>query len=127
MTRTSIRTCWIDWITVIQTIAILKIQFYPVCFPPFPSNVLFPEYNVGISQKPHAPYFSALSIFLAISPAIPGPYMDRSRRVSMTAWIFSPNDNNFCQFMTPNLPKPMFLAQIHLGLVGALAFYISQN
>ena len=29
--------------------------------------------------------------------------------------------------MTPNFPKPMFLAQIHPGLVGAFAFYFSQN
>ena len=108
--------------------AILKIQCHPVRFHFFPPIFVIPQYNVGIPQKPHAPFFFlALSIFLAISPAIPGPYMDRSRRVSMTAWIFSPNDNNFCQFMTPNLLKPMFLAQVHTGLLGALAFYISKN
>ena len=45
----------------------------------------------------------------------------------MTAWTFSPDDKNFCHFMTPNLPKPMFLAQIHPGLMGALAFYICKN
>ena len=45
----------------------------------------------------------------------------------MLFFIFSPNGKNFCQFMAPDFPKPMFLAQIHLGLVGALAFYFSQN
>ena len=29
--------------------------------------------------------------------------------------------------MTPTIPKPMFLAQIHPGLVGTLAFYFSKN
>ena len=29
--------------------------------------------------------------------------------------------------MTPNVPKPMFLAQIHPGLVGALVFYSPNN
>ena len=37
--------------------------------------------------------------------------------------IFSPDGKNFCQFMAPDFPKPMFLAHIHLGLVGTLAFY----
>ena len=41
--------------------------------------------------------------------------------------IFSPDGKNFCQFMAPDFPKPMFLAQIQPGLVGALAFYISQT
>ena len=41
----------------------------------------------------------------------------------MSAWIFSPDDNNFCQFMTSHFPDPIFLAQIHLGLVGSLAAY----
>ena len=41
--------------------------------------------------------------------------------------IFSPDGKNFCQFMTPNVPKPMFFTQIHPGLVGALAFYFSKN
>ena len=45
----------------------------------------------------------------------------------MKVFIFSPDGKNFCQFMTPNVPKPMFLAQIHPGLVGALAFYFSKN
>ena len=45
----------------------------------------------------------------------------------MKAWIFSPNDNNVCQFMTPNLPEPKLLAQIHPGLVGALAFIFSKT
>ena len=26
----------------------------------------------------------------------------------MSAWIFSPDDKNFWEFMTPNFPKPMF-------------------
>ena len=34
----------------------------------------------------------------------------------MSASIFSPDDKNFCQFMTPNLPKPSFGAQFHLGM-----------
>ena len=41
--------------------------------------------------------------------------------------IFSPDGKNFCQFMTPNVPKPMFFAQINPGLVGALALYFSKN
>ena len=41
--------------------------------------------------------------------------------------IFSPDGKNFCQFMAPDFPKPMFLAQIHPGLLGALAFYFSKN
>ena len=114
MTSISIRTCWIHFNT---DHCDFEHSNAPLMFPRFPSNVLFPEYNIGISHKPHAPYyFSALSIFLAISHIFPGPSMERSRRVSMmTAWIFSPNDNNCCQFMTPNLPKPMYLAQIDPG------------
>ena len=46
--------------------------------------------------------FRGLSICLATSHNFPAPYMERSRRVSMTACTFShPNSNNFCQFMTP--------------------------
>ena len=45
----------------------------------------------------------------------------------MLFFIFSPNGKNFCQFMAPDFPKPMFLAQTHLGLVGALAFYSPNN
>ena len=41
--------------------------------------------------------------------------------------IFSPDGKNFCQFMASDSPKPMFLSQIQPGLVGALAFYISQT
>ena len=41
--------------------------------------------------------------------------MDFSDRVSMSAGIFSPDGKNFCQLMTPNTPKPMFLAHFHRG------------
>ena len=75
------------------------------------SNVIFPQYNVDISQKPHVPYFLALSMFLAICHIFLGPYIERSRRVSMTAWIFSPDDNNFGEFMTPNLPQPYMFSK----------------
>ena len=50
--------------------------------------------------------------------------MDSPDRVSMKVSIFSPDGKNFCQFMTPHFPKPRFLAQFHLGLVGALIFYL---
>ena len=49
--------------------------------------------------------------------------MERSHRVSMKFSSFSPDGKNFCQFMTPNVPKPMFLAHFHPGLVGTLAFF----
>ena len=45
----------------------------------------------------------------------------------MSAWIFSTNGKNFCQFMAPDFPKRMFLAQIHPGLVGAVAFLFFQK
>ena len=45
----------------------------------------------------------------------------------MSAWIFSPDGKNFCQFMAPDFPKPMFFAQIHLGLVEALALYFPKT
>ena len=45
----------------------------------------------------------------------------------MSASIFSPNGNNFCKFMTPNFPKPMFLDQIHLGLVGTCPMSLDQG
>ena len=48
--------------------------------------------------------------------------MDSPDRVSMKVSIFSPDGKNFCQFMTPNVPKPMFLAQFHPGLVGRWLF-----
>ena len=41
----------------------------------------------------------------------------------MTASIFSPDDKNFCQFMTPNLPKPRFWAQFHLGMGVTFFFF----
>ena len=41
----------------------------------------------------------------------------------MKVSMFSLDDNNFCKFMTSHLPKPMFLAQFHPGLVGAMVFY----
>ena len=44
----------------------------------------------------------------------------------MSAWIFSPDGKNFWQFMAPDFPKPMFLAQIHLGQMGALALYFAK-
>ena len=37
----------------------------------------------------------------------------------MEAGIFSPDGNNFCQLVTPNDPKPMFLAHFHPGAGGA--------
>ena len=43
----------------------------------------------------------------------------------MSAWIFSPDGKDFCQFMTPNFPKPMFLAHFHPGLVGI--FFLPQH
>ena len=46
------------------------------------------------------------------------PDMERSHRVSMKCSSFSPDGKNFCQFMTPNFPKPMFLTQISPGLAG---------
>ena len=36
----------------------------------------------------------------------------------MSFFIFSPDGKDFCQFMTPNFPKPMFLTHFHLRLVG---------
>ena len=45
----------------------------------------------------------------------------------MSASIFSPDGKNFCKFMTPNFPKPMFLGQIHLGLVGTLLLCFFQE
>ena len=45
----------------------------------------------------------------------------------MSAWIFSPDDKNFWEFMTPNFPKPMFLGQIHPGLVGTFTFCFSKK
>ena len=45
----------------------------------------------------------------------------------MPFFIFSPDGKDFCQFMTPNFPKPMFLTQINPGLVVALDFYIPRN
>ena len=45
----------------------------------------------------------------------------------MKVSIFSPDGKNFCQFMTPNVPKPMFLAQIHPGGNGDVGFLYSQN
>ena len=53
--------------------------------------------------------------------------LDRSRRANMTTFIFSPDDKKFCLFMIPNFPKPMFLGQIHPGLVGTLTFCFSKN
>ena len=41
----------------------------------------------------------------------------------MIFFIFSPDGQDFCQFMTPNFPKPMFLAHFHPGLVGTFFFY----
>ena len=40
----------------------------------------------------------------------------------MMFFMFSPDGKNFCQFMTPNFPKPMFLPHFHPGLVGTLTF-----
>ena len=45
----------------------------------------------------------------------------------MSAWIFSPDDKNFWEFMTPNFPKPMFLAHFHPGLVAAFMFGFYKN
>ena len=45
----------------------------------------------------------------------------------MSAWIFSPDDKNFKEFMTPNFPKPMFLAHFHPGLVAAFMFGSYKN
>ena len=45
----------------------------------------------------------------------------------MSASIFSPDGKNFCKFMTPNFPKPMFWGRIHPGLVGTLTFCFSQK
>ena len=42
--------------------------------------------------------------------------MDSPDRVSMKVSIFSPDGKNFCQFMTPNVPKPRFLTQFHPGM-----------
>ena len=44
--------------------------------------------------------------------------MERSHRVSISFSSFSLDGKDFCQFMTPNFPKPMFLAEISPGLVG---------
>ena len=41
----------------------------------------------------------------------------------MSFFMFSPDGKDFCQFMTPNFPKPMFLAHFHPGLVGMFFFY----
>ena len=41
----------------------------------------------------------------------------------MSASIFSPDGKNFWEFMTPNFPKPMFLAHFHLEMVGIFFFY----
>ena len=51
------------------------------------------------------------------------PDKEKSHRVGIDAFIFSPDGKNFCEFMTPNVPKPRFLAQFHPGLVGALTVY----
>ena len=45
----------------------------------------------------------------------------------MSAWIFSPDDKNFWEFMTPNFPKPMFLVHFHPGLVAAFMFGFYKN
>ena len=45
----------------------------------------------------------------------------------MSASIFSPHGKNFCKFMTPNFPKPMFFGQIQLGLVGTLTYCFSKK
>ena len=45
----------------------------------------------------------------------------------MNCLSLGPNDEIFCQFMTPNFPNPMFFGQIHLGLVGALTFCFSKK
>ena len=41
----------------------------------------------------------------------------------MSFFIFRPDGKDFCQFMTPNFPKPMFLTQISPGLVGIFFYY----
>ena len=47
--------------------------------------------------------------FVHVHPIFWGPYRERSRRVSMNAFNFSPDDGHCCQFMNQNVPKPMFL------------------
>ena len=73
------------------------------------------------------PLFLAGSNFLAIPQIFWMSYSAERDRVSMVFFIFSPNGKNFCQSMAPDFPKPMFLAQIQPGLLGALAFYFSKN
>ena len=68
-----------------------------------------------------------LSRVLAIHLNFWRPDLERSRRVSMNAFIFSPDGKDFCQFMAPHFPKPMFWAHFHPGLVGAFTFYFSKN
>ena len=44
----------------------------------------------------------------------------------MIVFIFSPDGQDYCQFMTPNFPKPIFLNHLHIGLV-EIYFFLSQH
>ena len=106
MTSTSLRTCWVNWIN--SNHCNFENSILPRVFRHVFLQCYLPTIQCWYIAKPHVPYFSALSMFLAISRIFPGPNVERSRRVSMTAWTFRPDDNNFCQFMTPNLLKSIF-------------------
>ena len=62
------------------------------------------------SQNPTFIFVSRRSRAFAIPQIFWRPYLDSPDRVSMKVSIFSPDGKNFCQFMTPNVPKPRFLA-----------------
>ena len=113
----------------------MAIPFASLYPPTFPNPGLEPKTQLGAGggmgflhfQNLRLVFLGAIYSFYLSPMFFPDSGMERSRRVSMTAWMFSPNVNNFCQFMTPNLPKTRFLTQIHPGLVVALAFYVSKN
>ena len=69
-------------------------------------------------------FFGSCLVFLAISHIFQARLWKMSRRVDMTAWVFSPGGNNLCQFMTSRIPKPKFFANFHLGLVAAPFFFL---
>ena len=109
-------------------------NFYQFMTPNVPKPMFLAPFHPGlvgalafIFPKSDIDIFRGLSIFLAISHIFPGPYMERFRRVSMKVSIFSPDGKNFCQFMTPNVPKPRCLAQFHPGLLGGVGFLFFQN
>ena len=97
--------------------AILKNDVYQVCSMFAVQCYFFHTTTFAFYKK------KLLYNFLAISHILPGLYLERSDRDTMQFSNISPDAKNFCEFMTRNLPKPMFVHHFHPGLVGA--FFIS--